>query len=118
MHAPPLLIEVAVGFNIMFFLTLVSRWLAAVPRFSSTATYSKAAQQPLLRLNAHNEFHIAIFTDLHYGEEEDGWGINQDVNSTRVMNDILGFEDPDIVILSTTPPIYPLNHSLTQAARG
>jgi hypothetical protein len=118
MHAPPLLIEVAVGFNIMFFLTLVSRWLAAVLRFSSTATYSKAAQQPLLRLNAHNEFHIAIFTDLHYGEEEDGWGINQDVNSTRVMNDILGFEDPDFVILSTTPPIYPLNHSLTQAARG
>lgn len=100
MHAPPLLIEVAVGFNIMFFLTLVSRWLAAVPRFSSTATYSKAAQQPLLRLNAHNEFHIAIFADLHYGEEEDGWGINQDVNSTRVMNDILGFEDPDFVILN------------------
>jgi hypothetical protein len=111
MHAPPLLIEVAVGFDIMFFLTLVSRWLAAVPRFSSPTTYySKAAQQPLLRLNGHNEFHIAIFADLHYGEEEGGWGINQDVNSTRVMNDILGFEDPDFVILSTTPPIYPHTH--------
>jgi hypothetical protein len=111
MHASPFLIEVAVGFDIMFFLTLVSRWLAAVPRFSSPATYSKAAQQPLLRLNTHNEFHIAIFADLHYGEEEDGWGIYQDMNSTRVMNDILGFEDPDFVILSTTPAIYPHTHS-------
>jgi len=113
MHIPPLLIEVAAGFDIMLFLTLISRWLAAVPSFSSTATYSKAAQQPLLRLNAHNEFHIAIFADLHYGEEEDGWGIDQDVNSTRVMNNILGFEDPDFVILSTTPLIYPHTHSST-----
>ncbi|PMD29557.1 calcineurin-like phosphoesterase [Hyaloscypha variabilis F] len=84
----------------MFFLTVISRWLAAAPNFSSRATDSKAAQQPLLRLSARSEFHIAIFSDLHYGEEEDGWGITQDVNSTRVMNDILGFEDPDFVVLN------------------
>jgi hypothetical protein len=102
MHFPPIIFEVIVSFNIMLFLTLISRMLAAAPNFTSRATDSKAAAQPLLRLNAHNEFHIAIFADLHYGEEEDGWGITQDVNSTRVMNDILGFEDPDFVILSST----------------
>jgi hypothetical protein len=106
MHVPPLLFEVIIGFNIMFFLTLISRLLAAAPNFSPPATDPKIAQQPLLRLNALNEFQIAIFADLHYGEEEDGWGIDQDVNSTRVMNDILEFEDPDFVILSRThsPP--------------
>ncbi len=102
MRAPPLLFEVIVSFNIMLFLTLISRMLAAAPSFSSRATDSKAALQPPLRLNNHNEFHVVIFADLHYGEEEDGWGIAQDVNSTRVMNDILGFEDPDFVILSSS----------------
>lgn len=109
MHVSPLLFEVIVGFNIMLFLTLISRFLAAAPSFSSRTTDPKTAKQPLLRLNAHNEFHIGIFADLHYGEEEDGWGIDQDVNSARVMNDILGFEDPDFVILSKTP----LTHSST-----
>ncbi len=77
--------------------------LAAAATFSSSLTVSKTTSQPLLRLNSQNEFHIAIFADLHYGEEEDGWGITQDVNSTRVMNEILGFEDPDFVILSSSP---------------
>jgi hypothetical protein len=86
----------------MLFLSLLSRMLATAASFSSSLRESKAASQPLLRLNTHNEFHIAIFADLHYGEEEDGWGITQDVNSTRVMNEILGFEDPDFVILSSS----------------
>ena len=108
MHVPPLLFEVIVGFNIMLFLTLISRMLAAAPSFASRSTTSKAAQQPLLRLNNANEFHIATFADLHYGEEEDGWGITQDVNSTRVMNDILSYEDPDFVVLSMSPHISPI----------
>jgi hypothetical protein len=108
MRAPPLLIEAIVSLNIMFFLALISRWLAAAPNFSSRATdSSKGSQQPFLRLNSHNEFHIAIFADLHYGEEEDGWGITQDINSTRVMGDILKTEDPDFVILSMTAPAMP-----------
>ncbi|KAE8446198.1 hypothetical protein EG329_012423 [Mollisiaceae sp. DMI_Dod_QoI] len=75
---------------------LISRWLATSSLFSIPATES----QPTLRLDANNEFHIAIFADLHYGEEEDGWGITQDVNSTRVMNNILNSEKPDFVILN------------------
>jgi len=112
MHVPALLFEALICFNIMFLLTLLSRWLAAAPNFSSRATDSKAAQQPLLRLNANNEFHMAIFADLHYGEEEDGWGITQDINSTRVMNNILGFEIPDFVILSATHSPRPTKHHM------
>jgi hypothetical protein len=81
--------------------------LAGAASFSSSLRASKASSQPRLRLNSHNEFHIAIFADLHYGEEEDGWGITQDINSTRVMHEILAFEDPDFVILSSSP----LSHS-------
>jgi hypothetical protein len=90
-------------FNNMLSLPLLSRMLAATAGFSAPMKESKAASQPLLRLNAQKEFHIAIFADLHYGEEEDGWGITQDVNTTHVMNEILGFEHPDFVILSSSP---------------
>jgi hypothetical protein len=55
---------------------------------------------PRLRLNSENEFHISIFSDLHYGEEEHGWGIDQDIKSNRVIRNILHYEDPDLVILS------------------
>ena len=86
-----------------FFFPLLSRMLATTASFASSIWEFKAVSQPLLRLNAQKEFHIAIFADLHYGEEEDGWGITQDVNTTRVMNEILKFEDPDFVILSSSP---------------
>ena len=113
MHVSPRLLEAIVAFSIMFFLTLISRWLAAAPNFSSRAADSKSSRQPLLRLNSHNEFQIAIFSDLHYGEEEGGWGIDQDVNSTRVMKDILGYEDPDFVVLSTPPLTHFSTHANT-----
>ena len=82
----------------MLFPSLFSRWLGAIYLFSSRAPNS--SPKPLLRLNAQNEFHIAIFSDLHYGEEENGWGIDQDINSTRVINNILLSETPDFVVLS------------------
>jgi hypothetical protein len=71
----------------------------------------KASRQLVLRLNSQNEFHISIFSDLHYGEEEYGWGIDQDINSTRVINSILDDENPDFVIISTfTLFLLYLNH--------
>ena len=93
------LVEATVSFNIMTVLGLISRWLAVTSVFSR-APASKSSRQPVLRLNEHNEFHLTIFSDLHYGEEEDGFGIDQDVNSTRVMNAVLAAEVPDFVILS------------------
>ena len=85
--------------NTMFLPNLVTRFLSATSIFTPRST---PLSKSLLRLDTNNEFHIAIFSDLHYGEEEDGWGIDQDVNSTRVMNNILNSEDPDFVILSAS----------------
>lgn len=85
----------------MLFPNLFTRWLSATSQFPSRVVDSST--KSLLRLNAQNEFHIAIFSDLHYGEEEDGWGIDQDVNSTRVMNNILSSEAPDFVVVSSLP---------------
>jgi hypothetical protein len=56
--------------------------------------------KPALRLSPSNTFKLAIFADLHYGEDESGWGIDQDVNSTRVMRAVLGRETPDLVVVN------------------
>jgi hypothetical protein len=54
---------------------------------------------PALTLRQDNTFTIALFPDLHYGEEEDSWGIDQDVNSTRATSAILSHERPDLAVL-------------------
>lgn len=82
----------------MFFPNLAARFLTATSIFTPDRT--PRSSKSVLRLDSNNEFHITIFSDLHYGEEEDGWGITQDINSTRVMNNILDSEEPDFVILS------------------
>ncbi|MCL7042818.1 hypothetical protein MKW94_020610 [Papaver nudicaule] len=44
-------------------------------------------------------FKIALFADLHYGENAwTDWGPQQDVNSDRVMSTVLDQESPDFVI--------------------
>ncbi|CAI8010133.1 Probable inactive purple acid phosphatase 16 [Geodia barretti] len=46
-------------------------------------------------------FKIAQFADLHFGEAEDTlWGPLQDVNSTRVMERVLAWESPKLVVYS------------------
>ncbi|KAF3770060.1 Metallo-dependent phosphatase [Cryphonectria parasitica EP155] len=58
-------------------------------------------QTPGLYLRNNKKFTLAIFSDLHFGEEEHGWGINQDINSTRVMNTVLDKEPSvDLVVLN------------------
>jgi len=52
-----------------------------------------------LHFNASGQFKIAQFADLHFGEAENTlWGPQQDINSTRVMNRVLAWEVPDLVI--------------------
>ncbi|KAL1406999.1 hypothetical protein Q8F55_006412 [Vanrija albida] len=48
-------------------------------------------------------FKVVLFTDLHYGERDGGnvwaaWGVEQDTNSTRVMNRALDDEAPNLVV--------------------
>jgi hypothetical protein len=91
------LVAIFVIINVMLVLDFFLRWLVAAPLLTRVAS---AKSQPPLRLNSDNQFHITIFSDLHFGEEEDGWGIDQDIGSTRVMNNVLDYEDPDFVIIS------------------
>lgn len=66
--------------------------------FKPSKPFSTA--KPPLKLDPAGTFTIAIFADLHYGEEEHGWGIDQDIKSTRVMRAILGSESPDLVVIN------------------
>ncbi|XP_068663399.1 probable inactive purple acid phosphatase 16 [Aristolochia californica] len=46
-----------------------------------------------------SSFKIALFADLHYGEDAwTDWGPRQDLNSDRVMSTVLEAETPDFVI--------------------
>ncbi|KAI9663783.1 MAG: hypothetical protein M1821_007273 [Bathelium mastoideum] len=56
---------------------------------------------PALRFTSDGKFQVAVFEDLHYGEAEDlDWGPQQDVNSTRVMSEVLDTESPQLVVLN------------------
>ncbi|KAI1327774.1 Metallo-dependent phosphatase [Xylariaceae sp. FL0255] len=46
-------------------------------------------------------FQISIFEDLHFGENAwDTWGPQQDINSVKVINEILDKETPGLVVLN------------------
>lgn len=79
---------------------LLNSFIKSWPVIPLLSSITSAKNQPSLRLNSNHEFRIAIFSDVHYGEEENGWGIDQDVGSTRVMKSVLDYEDPDFVIVS------------------
>ncbi|XP_057982694.1 probable inactive purple acid phosphatase 16 isoform X2 [Malania oleifera] len=59
----------------------------------------RAAPANNLRVPAGSSFKIALFADLHFGEDAwTDWGPLQDRNSIRVMSTILDQETPDFVI--------------------
>ena len=68
-----------------------------------------------ISLTKDNTFHISVFSDLHYGENEDDFGIEQDHKSTALMRKVLAWEQPDFVILNgdlvTGENTYALNSS-------
>ncbi|CAI6334048.1 unnamed protein product [Periconia digitata] len=54
-----------------------------------------------LRLSADDTFQISIFEDLHFGENAwDSWGPQQDINSVKVINQVLEKESPNLVVLN------------------
>ncbi|XP_047330871.1 probable inactive purple acid phosphatase 16 [Impatiens glandulifera] len=59
----------------------------------------RTAPEKYLQLSAGEPFKIALFADLHFGEDAwTDWGPQQDVNSLNVMSTILDKENPDFVI--------------------
>lgn len=60
-----------------------------------------AAQAPTLQFTASGTFQISIFEDLHFGEAEDtDWGPLQDVDTRLVMETVLNYELPQLVVLN------------------
>lgn len=53
-----------------------------------------------LNLAGDNSFHISVFSDLHYGENESTFGIPADMNSATLMRQVLSQEQPDFVVLN------------------
>ncbi|KAI1390790.1 Metallo-dependent phosphatase [Hypoxylon trugodes] len=54
-----------------------------------------------LTFKADGTFQIAIFEDLHFGENAwDQWGPQQDINSVKVINEILESESPGLVVIN------------------
>lgn len=53
-----------------------------------------------LNLADDRTFKISVFSDLHYGENEDSFGIPADKNSAALMRQVLSEEQPNFVILN------------------
>ena len=53
-----------------------------------------------LHLAGDNTFHLSVFSDLHYGENESTFGIPADKNSAALMTQVLAQEQPNFVVLN------------------
>lgn len=97
---------VFMAFVFFFLFTVFAVLLLALNQSDSMPTLSHnpeplSKDRPKLELKQSKTFTLAIFSDLHYGEEEHGWGIDQDIKSTGVMNSVLDSEPSiDLVVLN------------------
>ncbi|KAM3506392.1 hypothetical protein MY10362_002383 [Beauveria mimosiformis] len=54
-----------------------------------------------LTFDRRGNFQISVFEDLHFGENAwDSWGPQQDINSVKVINNVLDKETPQLVVLN------------------
>lgn len=75
--------------------------MAARSIFTAALWQSVVGAWPALRFTAEGTFQIAIFGDLHFGEAEDtSWGPLQDVNTLKVMKNVLANEESQLVVLN------------------
>lgn len=76
-------------------------FLAMLAMFFSLLIFSSALLcKADLNLAKDNSFHISVFSDLHYGENESTFGIPADMNSATLMRQVLSQERPDFVVLN------------------
>ena len=63
--------------------------------------YGNSSHVQPLRFTDNGTFQISIFEDLHFGENYwDTWGPQQDINSVKVMENVLSSESPQLVVLN------------------
>ncbi|KAJ6633816.1 putative inactive purple acid phosphatase 16 [Pseudolycoriella hygida] len=85
--------------------------LKACNSLINESTTQTSNSQPIVRFNSNGTLKIVQFTDLHYGQNPDSVGPEDDFNSTKVMRDLLQMENPDFVIFTgdqvTGDKMYP-----------
>ncbi|XP_038719225.1 probable inactive purple acid phosphatase 16 isoform X2 [Tripterygium wilfordii] len=81
-----------------YHMTILS--LFVLPFIHLIVTVHCKTQHTVLRQSPpDDQFKIAVFADLHFGEAAStDWGPQQDVNSTKVMSTVLDHETPDLVV--------------------
>ncbi|KAI5358867.1 putative calcineurin-like phosphoesterase domain, ApaH type, metallo-dependent phosphatase [Septoria linicola] len=85
-----------IGIFAVFSIFTVLAWGVAVPYRNGTVY----RRQPL-RFTSDGTFQISVFADLHFGENAwNTWGPQQDINSLRIIGDILDAEKQDLVVLN------------------
>ncbi len=82
-------------FFLIFSLTAMIAFWASLSLFSSVLLCKGD-----LHLAEDSTFHIAAFSDLHYGENESTFGIPADMSSAALMRQILSQEKPNFVVLN------------------
>lgn len=55
---------------------------------------------PRITFRKDGTFHLTVFSDLHYGENEDSFGIEQDIRSEALMRKVLADRQSDYVVLN------------------
>ncbi|KAK4500529.1 hypothetical protein PRZ48_008718 [Zasmidium cellare] len=76
-----------------------STFAAALPQWNWS--WNWGSQKKQLRFTREGTFQIAIFEDLHFGENAwDTWGPQQDINSVKVLNEVLDAENQQLVVLN------------------
>ncbi|GER25829.1 purple acid phosphatase 16 [Striga asiatica] len=73
--------------------------ILAVRSFARVVPLRTTTSVGNLRMRCGAPFRVALFADLHFGEDAwTEWGPQQDISSLRVMSDVLDREQPDFVI--------------------
>lgn len=86
-------------FAVVFFISLWNQFLPN-PDYPISLHLPDNHPRPRLFLSKEDTFHIVVFSDLHYGEDEATFGPEQDRKSTKVIGKILDFEKPNFVVIS------------------
>ncbi|CAN4089848.1 unnamed protein product [Withania somnifera] len=83
----------------IFLISLIIRLISAVHSSNSPLDQRELQRKIFIRPPSGSSFKIAIFADLHFGENSwTEWGPGQDVNSIKVISTVLDKEQPDFVV--------------------
>lgn len=88
--------KLALTFLLLLTLLNLTRQLLSLTR---THDALPATRRPVV-LPDSRTFRIAVFSDLHFGEEEGTWGPEQDRKTLGLMREVLAAETPDLVVLN------------------